>query len=254
MATITVRIEDSVRNALQAKADEERQTLSDFVRDCLQDAVFSFRDADKATGSRSEGFEPETLSPLDRHKLALLHRILARVLPEDANDVDGDSAHQLERANVLERGFTREYSMEFAGLRSELNSKHCDFVMDVLELSRIALYSINYLREEGVDVDDSLERSLKYSGFDHNDSLELQMSSYVRFLVSEEKWVEQKDFVLGRARGNSHSQMIPVYSRMLTEYREIKQNRARRVGMMDYHLTVEELQRIAAAQIHPSNR
>lgn len=254
MATITVRIEDSVRNALQAKADEERQTLSDFVRDRLQDAVFSFRDADKVKSGRSDDFEPETLSPLDRHKLALLHRILARVLPVDGNDVDGDLEHQLERANVLERGFTRDYSMEFVGLQPELSARHCDFVMDVLELSRIALYSIKYLREQGVDVDESLERSLKFSGFDHNDSLELQMSSYVRFLVKEEKWVEQKDFVLGRGRGNSHSQMIPVYSRMLTEYREIKQNRARRVGVMDYHLTAEELQRIAGSQIHPSNR
>lgn len=254
MATITVRINDEIRDALQAKADEERQTLSDFVRDRLQDAVFAFREDVVGKGGRGKELEPDSLSALNRHTLALLHRILGRVLPEDANDIDGDKDYQLERAKVLERGFTAEYSMEFVGLQPELSPRHCDFVMDVLEMFRNTLYSINELREQGVEIEQSLQRALTYDGFDHNDRLENQMSSYVVFLVEDDKWAEQKDFVLGQDRGNSHHQTIPIYSRMLTEYREVRQRRARTIGMDTYFLTVEELQKIAAAGVHPSRR
>jgi uncharacterized protein YfbU (UPF0304 family) len=249
MATITVRIDDAVRDALQARADDERQTLSDFVRDRLQDAVFDFRDKE----SDREGLEPKSLTPMDRHTLALLHRILGRVLPKDANDVDGDEDYQLERAKVLERGFTKEYWVEFAGIRPELNARHSEFVMDVLDMFRIALYSVNHLREEGTVIDDSLRQALTFQGFDHNDRLENQMSDYVRFLVKDEKWTEQEEFVLGRERGNSHHRMADVYSRMLTAYREAKQNRPS-TGPKAYLLDEKDLAKIAAARIHPSNR
>jgi len=252
MATITVRIDDETRDALLAKAEEQRQTLSDFVRDRLQDAVFAFRGDDEV--KRAEGLAPDTLSTLDRHTLALLHRILARVLPEDANDVDGDKGYQLDRARVLERGYTNEYNMEFVGLQPELSARHCDFVNDVLELFRIARASINELRKQGVQIDESLERALTFAGFDHNDGLESQMADYVRFLVQDGRWEEQEEFVLGPHRGNSHHQVIPVYSRMLTEYREVKQKTSRKTGAKSYLLSEEELRKIADAQVHPSRR
>lgn len=52
---------------------------------------------------------PETTRIADRQTLSMLHRTLARVLPEDANDDDGIAAYQLERARVIESGFTGEY-------------------------------------------------------------------------------------------------------------------------------------------------
>jgi uncharacterized protein YfbU (UPF0304 family) len=180
MASITVRISDETRDALQTKADKERQTLSDFIRDRLQDAVFDFREADRA-----KGLEAESMSAIDRHTLSLLHRILGRVLPENANDVDGDTAYQLERAKVLESGFTKEYATEFAGLYPELSTRQCEFVMDVLDMFRIALYSLNELRENDVEVGDQLRHTLEFRGFDHNDRLEGQMSDYVRFLIDQ---------------------------------------------------------------------
>lgn len=252
MATITVRIDDATRDALQAKAEDARQTLSDYVRDRLHDAVFAFRGDEevKALG----GLEPESMSALDRHQLALLHRILARVLPEDANDVDGDREYQLERAKVLERGYTSEYWVEFAGLQPELSPRHCDFVNDVLELFRVTLASFSELRKQGAEIDESLERALTFEGFDHNDRLENQMANYVQFLVEDDKWTEQKDVVLGPERGNSHHQMLPIYSRMLTEFREVKQNPARKKGRKSYLLSEEELRKIAAARIHPSRQ
>jgi uncharacterized protein YfbU (UPF0304 family) len=249
MATLTVRISDETRDGLQKKADKERKTLSDFVRERLDDAVFDYREEQ---GDPDSG--PQSMTRNERHMFSLLHRILGRVLPEDANDIDGDTEYQLERAEVLEQGFSKEYWMEFAGLRPELSARQCEFVMDVLDMFRMALYSINKLHETGTDVSEDLQRSLSFSGFDHNDTQEGQLSDYVAFLVKSDKWSEQKDFVLGPERGNSHMQMSAVYSRMLTAYREVKQARPKGASRSSYFLTDAELREVAAARIHPTNR
>lgn len=253
MATISIRVDDSMRDALQAKAEAKRQSLSDFVRDRLQDAIFNFREESPNNDPYKEGLEPDSLTPLERHTLSLLHRILGRVLPADSNDVDGDLDYQLERAKVLEEGFTMEYWTEFAGMRPELDARQCAFVMDVLDMFRIALYSMNELQKEGEVVDDSLRRSLTFEGFDHNHKLESQLSEYVQFLVQDDKWTEQKEFVLGPERGNSHHQMADVYSRMLTAYREAKQSRPK-TGRKAYLLGEDDLAKMAAARVHPSRR
>lgn len=250
MATITVRLEDEVRDALQLKASQEGVTLSEYVRDRLVDAVEPIREARQA---RSE-YSPDTLGERERHTLALLHRILARVLPPDSNDVDGDAKYQLERAEVLERGYTYEYWTEFAGLRPELSSRDSQFVADVLDMFRITKYSMDQLERDGSKVDDGLRRSLTFQGFDHNDPLEGQMSGYVEFLVDDDRWEEQRDFVKGPNRGNSHGCRVDVYSRILSEYRQLKRSRPRRHEDDDYLLSLDDLKQIAAARVHPSHR
>ena len=251
MATITIRIDDELRDALAEKADEERVTLSEYVRDRLQDSIARVsEDGDRS----SEGYAPTTLSEKDRHVFALLHRILGRVLPEDANYVDGDREHQLELATVLERGFTQEYWLEFAGIRDELSIHDCKFVMDVLDLFRVTLHSMEHLREAGVEVDDQLEFELTYRGFDHNDRREGQMSDYVKHLIASERWEEHAPFVTGPNKGNSHHRMIDTYSRMLSTYRQITQRRQSGAGRGTYFLSLEQLQELAASRVHPSNR
>jgi uncharacterized protein YfbU (UPF0304 family) len=145
-------------------------------------------------------------------------------------------------------------SIEFIRIQAELNPRHCEFAMDVLDLFRIALYSLEDLRKQGVTVDEPLKRARTFDGFDHNHHTEAQMSDYARFLVEDDKWAEQKDFILGRERGNSHHQTIPTYSRMLTAYREVKQNRRHGTGLRSYLLSEEELGTVQAARVHPSSR
>jgi hypothetical protein len=55
-------------------------------------------------GAAWEEAAPGPMPLMDRQVLALLHRILARVLPEGSCDIDGDDEYQLERARVLEAG------------------------------------------------------------------------------------------------------------------------------------------------------
>lgn len=242
MATITVRVADETRDALERAAAEAGQTLSDHVRELLEGPVSTVARAQPDT------LAPESLAVHDRHVLALLHRILARVLPEDSNDVDGDASYQLQRAEVLERGFTKEYWVEYAVMEPELSNSDCAFVLDVLDMFRIAQYSINELEREGTVIDEELRLRLTFAGFDHNDSHELQMSEYVRYLVSDgRRWNEQHDFVMGPEGGNSHRPTRQRYSRMLAEYRRILKERGPAAAWRrdDYLLTLDELRKLA---------
>ena len=247
MATITVRLDDEIRDAVQRHAEKGGLTVSDFVRDLIREAVVDLRHDDDP-----DGYIPDSLSPKERHMLSLLHRILARVLPEDEND--GDKAYQLERAKVLEEGFTLEYWTEFAGLGNELSKRDSERVMDILELFRVAQDSISHLREEGTDVPNELASALQYRGFDFNNVLESKMATYVRHMIDDGRWEEQAAFVKGRTGGNSHARVLDTYLRMLAEYRRILAHRRPALGIREYLLTIDELDAIAAERVHPDNR
>jgi uncharacterized protein YfbU (UPF0304 family)/plasmid stability protein len=249
MATITIRLDDEIRDALIVRAEEGSLTVSDFVRDLIREAV-----VDVADPRNLDGYIPETLSPKERHTLALLHRILARVLPEDENDVDGDKAYQLDRAKVLEEGFTQEYWTEFAGIENELSKRDSQRVMDILDLFRIAGDSITRHRADGTVVSDGLAEAFRFEGFDFNDILEGKMAAYMRYLVEDGRWEEQAGFVNGPTSGNSHARLLDMYLRMLAEYRRVRSRRRPTLGGRDHMLTLGELEAIAAERVHPDNR
>lgn len=249
MATITVRLDDETRDAVQRRAEEGGLTVSDFVRDLISEAVVDLRGADGP-----DGYMPDTLSFKERHTLALLHRILGRVLPDDENDVDGDKAYQLERARVLEEGFTQEYWVEFAGIASELSKRDSQRVMDILDLFRVAGDSIALLQADGTEVPDETVRAMRYQGFDFNDAVEGKMAAYVKLLVDDGRWEEQAAFVNGPTRGNSHSRVLETYLRMLAEYRRVRTRRRPTLRSRDHALTLDELNSIAAERVHPDNR
>ena len=250
MATLNVRIEDHVRDALQERADDRGLTLSNYVRGLLLEATVPVQ----LGKANRDGFAPETMSAMDRKMLSLLHRILARVLPDEANDVDGDLEYQLERAAVIEKGFTGDYDTEFYGIERELSARDCERVKDILDMFRIIEYSVSQLARDGIPLEDETVRSLEYLGFDFNKLLEGHMADYVEYLVSQGRWEERKPDLEGPGRGNSHMSTLDLYMRMLAEYRRLKDTRPRTTRRTDYLLARDELLTIAAATIHPSNR
>ena len=126
MAVLNIRVEDRIRDQLKELADAEGVSLSEYVRDLVMAAVVPVFEREVEPGDEPA---PETMRLADRQVLAMLHRILARVLPEDANDVDGDAAYQVERARVIESGFTGEYWREVAGFRTELSKRDCEALL-----------------------------------------------------------------------------------------------------------------------------
>lgn len=251
MAVLNVRVDDHVRDQLKEMADGEGVTLSEYVRDLLMEAVVPVYEADVKHGDEPA---PESMRTFDRQVLSLLHRILARVLPEGANDVDGDLEYQLERAKILEEGFVGEYWLEVAGFSTELSKRDCGRVSDILQMFRVITFSIDHLEKEGTPVDKQLAFRLEFRGFDHNDALEGHMATYVKYQMQNDRWSELKLQVERNDRGNSHARMLDIYARMLAEFRRVMDSRKRGFDRYDYLLTLDELQQIADAQVHPSNR
>ncbi len=250
MAVLNVRLDDDAYERLRELAEAEGSSLSEYVRDRLLEFVVP-------VSSERHGDEPapDSFSTRDRLMLSLLHRILARVLPEDAHGDDGDMDYQLQKAQIIESGFTGEYWFEVAGFETELSKQDCRRVIDILQMFRIITFSIDRLGTTGEELDADLIRRLRFRGFDHNDSLEGHMARYVRYQMRDQQhWAELQPQVAASDDGNSHMQMLDIYMRMLTEYRKIMKPRERRYDQDAYILTAEELRAIEAATVHPSNR
>lgn len=251
MAVLNIRVEDRIRDQLKEMADDAGVTVSEYVRNLVMEAVIPVYEQEPKHGD-----EPaqESLRTIDRQILSLLHRILGRVLPDDANDVDGDLEYQLMRAQILEAGFTGEYWYETAGFQTELSKRDCGRVADILDMFRVITLSIERLDREGSAVDEKLKFRLEFMGFDYNDALEGHMAGYVSFLMSDDRWTELKPQLERHDNGNSHQPMLDTYMRMLAEYRRIMDGRGRGLSRLDYFLSLEELKQIAEARVHPSNR
>jgi uncharacterized protein YfbU (UPF0304 family) len=247
--TITLRLDDATKEELEALARGRGQSLSDLIRSALDGLLMRDEDQDRLDVA------PRSLTAMERQQLSLLHRILARLVDDD-NDVDGDKAYQLERAEVLENGFVREYSTEFAGIYPELSARDSEFVVDVLDLFRTATFSIQRLQADGVELEEKLVNDLRFEGFDLNDSRESHLLTYARYLVSDGRWSELLyAFSDENDSGNSHAQLADMYQRMLDEHSRIKAEKGRdRVRRDSYLLGADELQRLADAQVHPDNR
>lgn len=251
MAVLNVRVDDQVRDELKEIADDAGVTVSEYVRDLVMAAIVPGYEPTEDHGDQPA---PDSLRLADRQVLSLLHRILARVLPEDNDDVDGDQDDQLTRAMILESGFTWEYWREVAGFRPELSKRDCGRVLDILDMFRIITFSIRQLKKDGTTIDDALKYELEFQGFDGNDGLENHMASYIEFLMSDGRWAELKEQVDDNDGGNSHALMLDTYMRMVTEHRRIKAGRDRGYHRDGYLLSLDELQQIAAARVHPSRR
>lgn len=251
MAVLNIRVEDQVRDQLKDMADEAGVTVSEFVRDLVMAAIVPGYESEDDHGDQPV---PESMRIADRQVLSLLHRILARVVPEGSDDVDGDAGYQLGRARVIESGFTGEYWREVAGFSTELSKRDCGRVLDILDMFRMITFSIRQLEKEGTPVSEELSHTLEFQGFDGNDGLESHMASYVDFLMSDGRWSELQAQLKSNDDGNSHYPVLDTYTRMLAEHRRIKASRDRGFHRKDYLLSMEELEQIAAARVHPSRR
>src|SRR6266566_5202730 len=102
MATITLRVEDQVKDDLEALARSRGTTVTDLLRPLIEEA------AGRPAGE-SHGVHPAHLTAVERRTMSLLHQILGRLDPED------ESYHRL-RAQALDEGYTAEYGDEFLGI------------------------------------------------------------------------------------------------------------------------------------------
>ncbi|ANZ40621.1 hypothetical protein BBK82_36080 [Lentzea guizhouensis] len=249
MATLTLRVEDSVRDELERAARAQGTTVSNLLRTAI-DTLLGFGDGDAP--DRDAGVVvPRTLDVVQRKTFTLLHQILAR-LPEDDED---DRDYHRRLAEVMTDGFTEEYHSEFGYMSAELTPAECTRLNDFLEMFRVLEHSLEQLPPADRErLGTKAQHILVFDGFDMNKPDESRMLSYARHLVkdkSEGRWSKFRERLTTGERGNSHSSRLARYNRMLSAYRSIlDRKRSGRGFVLDaYQFDVDDLtQMIEAAR------
>jgi uncharacterized protein YfbU (UPF0304 family) len=240
MATITLRLEDQVKDDLEALARSRGITVTDLLRPLVEEAA-------GRPASESRSVHPAHLTAVERRTMSLLHQVLGKLDAEDKN------YHRL-RAQALDEGYTAEYGNEFLGMEPELPVRDCELVRDILDMFRVIRASVNRLGPGAVA---GLEHAglLEFAGFDANDPLEGRLLYYARHLLETDRWTDLADyFDHAHDGGNSHHQVLPSYRRMLEAYEPLFKAKARGRGLGPDHFlfSAGELAAIASAAVHPS--
>lgn len=234
MATVTLRVDDGVRDDLERLAKARDMTVSELLREAIAGLLGARYEL-----AREEA--PRSMTMVDRRILALLHEVLDRVDPEEEA---GDHQRQIR---ALERGFTDEYGYEFGGLEPELPLSECTLVHDILEMFTILEHCLKQVDEKArAELGDGV-RQLEFSGFDLNDSRESRLLGYARHLIETERWEPLAwHFDNEHERGNSHMPRLGLYQRMLTAYRSVvgRKKAAGGYTMEPYRFNVADLREV----------
>lgn len=242
-ATLTLRVDDDTKIALEAVAAARGTTLSEVLRLAIDTTLD--RSVDNQPGRQAQ---VTTLSVRDRHNLALKHDMLA-LLSED----DFEKKYHETRSRIFHEGLTYEYGQEFDHFYPELSYGDCRLVRDVFSMFDSIKASLSSLATDdpAEPLTDSELYRLRFRGFDGNDSREGHMATYVKHLLDEDLWQSIKEDWKAADRGNSHAPTLAAYLRMLKVYGPMWQ------AVMDRHsfsgplLTTAELRQIAEAWNYP---
>ncbi len=240
MVTISLRIEETLRDELEETAKTRGTSVSDIIRQAIEIRL--------GHGVARDSLAPHSMSKADRHRLVLLHEILKRLDPDECDYHEG-------RIEVLNRGFTGEYGAEFVGVEAELSLSDCKLVWDILDMFSVIQSSVMKISIDNLNAfGEHTEADLKFSGFDANDELEGSMLAYAQYLVAHDRWTSLAScFGDEYDRGNSHMPRLPVYRRMLEIYRPIWQQilTGHGRGADRYILSESELMEIIKATRYP---
>lgn len=253
---MTIRLEDDVHANLTAVARAEGVTLSDLARRTLGEVLKQERPLDDGAVT---GYAPvpATMTTVQRQQLALLHRILGRLV--DGTGDDGDLDYQLEQAKIIEHGYVAQYDEIFYSIQAELPRRDAGLVVDILEMFHFLEWSYGQLSDaEREELGSSVARTVVFRGFDFNNRREGRLAGYAQHLIDQGKWESQaKYFDNNNDRGNSHFPTLALYERMLEEFNPIWREKTRshsRKERSSYNLTASEIMRVADAAVHPDNR
>jgi uncharacterized protein YfbU (UPF0304 family) len=243
MAQLNVRLDDHIRDALDALAKGRGVTASDLMRGLIDGALG--RSADEPPADPT----PRSLSSVQRRALALQHETLA-LLTSDSAEEDGgwEAQHHRNMAKVFEEGFVAEYGNAFAAMQPELPRNECQLLHDILDMFRTIEPSLAALSpEDRAALDSDFEHALMFRGLDYNDDREARLATYAEYLVSTDRWTERAGEFGGLpGTGNSHTRMLDTYQQMLSVWRPLWLEKTRNVGG-GLLFSVVELAEIAAA-------
>lgn len=171
---------------------------------------------------------PKQLSIFERQILALQFRILAELNKEDEHL----SNNYEKKSEILEYGYTGEYSEVFDVHIEEVSFEICGETNEILNMFRRIENTIDQLSDEekeNLDIE-----KLKFEGFDANNNPHYY---YAKFMIEKmNKWQEHKNTPL-----NSHSEFPLMKYRKMLPFQELafKENR--------YDLNIDDLKKMIEA-------
>lgn len=217
MATVTIRLDDEMRDRVTVAAEDRGLSISNFIREALELQL-------RIEGSESLDTKNDvSLSSYQRKVLQLLHRVTLAARG-DLDDSYYDAAGEVKMIRMLEGGFEGEYNHEFADISEPMTRAECELVWDILDMFRVIQGSVKELGENGwaqIGVKDA-EANGNFVGFDLNDAQESRLLIYTRYLIKTDRWTEQTEiFSHENNRGNSYAPMLPTYRSMLLTYKPL---------------------------------
>lgn len=219
--TLPDDLEDQVREAVKTGL---HGGISDFVRDAIKNEL-----------SRRPTYWERFLivQALESNK----------ILKKLAGDEDMPSDELIES---FRRGYASKYS-EANDIVSygELTRADTDFVYDVLDMYGVLQTSF----EASGSSDAKLAKATLFEGFDGNASD--GYLGFTNFLVDHDRFTYVKPLDK-TPHLNSHSQVNPMYRRMLREYYALRKKKREDFNFKPWSL--EEVKRVIDAQIQPENR
>lgn len=217
MATVTIRLDDEMRDRISVAADDRGLSISNFIREALELQL-------RIEGS--DGIDSKndvSLSPYQRKVLQMLHRVTLAA-QGDLHDSYYDADGEVKMIRMLEGGFEGEYNQEFADISEPMTRAECELVWDIFDMFRVIQGSVKELGANGwaqIGVKDA-EAHGTFGGFDLNDPQESRLLIYARYLIKTDRWTEQSEaFNSENNRGNSYVPMLTSYRSMLLAYKPL---------------------------------
>jgi uncharacterized protein YfbU (UPF0304 family) len=234
-----VRVEDDLKERAEEAAAGEGMSVSEWTRQVMRAELGL---------DVPEWSAPTSLSKRDRRQLALLHRIVQLV-----SDDEDEGKHHGRMIEVLEHGFTGEYSDEFLSIYDELPLDECRLVWDILDMFRVIEASVDNVGVDAVRaLDEHAEQALRFRGFDLNDRRESRLADYAAHMVHGDRWAELAVYFDDKhERGNSHAPTLDTYLRMRIVFQPIWEAMIHGPDRGRYHLTEGELLELARAWYYP---
>jgi uncharacterized protein YfbU (UPF0304 family) len=224
MGQLTITLPDELEVEIrEAVRDGKYGSVSDFARDAFKGEL---------SGRPTYWERFLTVHVLENNKM----------LKQLTDDQNWGSDELLE---ALRRGYPNRYSDAHGLVYYEgITLEDTDFVQSVLEMYRALQRGYD---SSGVE-DEQLAKDVIFEGFDGNAGD--GYLGFTNFLVDNGRFatVRPLDKI---PHLNSHSMVNDMYRRMLDEYKTIMAKKER------WHmesLTLDEVKRVVAAQIHPENR
>lgn len=245
--TVAARISGELNKTLEAYASQSGSSKSDVIEEALKKFFDSQQRHPFSAGKAQEmgnTLPIYSLSENERRILILLAEIGSMSLSskddEDLTNYQYTDKEDFAKAReVLINGYVAEYDQVLPSIFPEMPVEMTNSAHDMMEMFQTLLWSYGQLSAE--DRSRISEQNMLYlhcTGFDFNDSYELSIFEYLKYVRKDGRWVNVFDDMLEHSdNGNSHSPRLHVYQLMLEKYERIDQ---RHYGM-GKPLSVEEI-------------